>query len=69
MIAGGSAHGSFNTTQFDPARVAHSRLRCDPFRVGVYSGPVTGGDAPGYHMLPLQGKGWLSEIVVQFRPE
>jgi hypothetical protein len=38
-------------------------LECDPYRVGVYSGPVTGGVAPGYHILPLQGTGGFSDIL------
>jgi len=31
---------------------------CDPFRVGDLAGYVSGGVAPGYHLVPLQGTGW-----------
>ena len=53
MIAGGSAPGTLINTQFDPARVAPAVKRCDPDRVGVYSGPETVGAAPGSQMYPL----------------
>ena len=44
MIAGGSAPGFW------------SRIDADPDRVEICVGERTVGDAPGYHMLPLQGK-------------
>jgi hypothetical protein len=34
MIAVGIAHGTLFPTHADPEGVAHSMLRCDPFRVG-----------------------------------
>jgi len=63
MRAGGIAPGSLNTTHFDPVRVAPAMLKCDPYRVGCYSGPVTVGAAHGYHILPLQGKDCFSDSL------
>jgi hypothetical protein len=56
MIAGGGAHGPLNTTHNDPEGVAPQPCMCDPFRVEIYLGPITGATltlAPRSHMYPL----------------
>ncbi len=66
MIAGGkhdSAPPPEDCVQrfSDPEGVAHSTLRRDPFRVGMFL-RLTGGGAnsrllaPGYHVRPIQGQ-------------
>jgi len=58
--AGGSAHGSWSRIAADPVRVAPQPRRCDPYRVEMCVGERTVGDAPGSHMLPLQGTDHVS---------
>jgi hypothetical protein len=68
MIAVGIAPGYWSKIDFDPVRVAHSTLRCDPDRVEMYVGERTMGAAPGYHMLPLQGTDGFSDNLYVLSP-
>ena len=42
------------TSNSDPEGVAYCELRCDPFRVGIFCGFLSGGDAPGYYISRLR---------------
>jgi hypothetical protein len=63
MRAVGSAPGYWSRIETDPEGVAHSRLKCDPFRVWMGWREHTVGVAQGYHLLPFQGTDGFSEIL------
>jgi len=63
MRAGGIAPGSWSRIDADPEGVAHSTLRCDPFRVEMCWHERTGGVAPGSHIQPFQGTDGFSDTL------